>query len=210
MSKLRKTLRFAHSEPFVYSPISSIEATDLEIHDFVYHAYTQRIKTFLFSPRNPRLETSSRSNEDTFRGGTWTFSISQEEKAPDVSSLSLESTSEFFIALQSWEGYVQDILPDGFIARLTDVKTNQDEDATIPLRMVSDGDRPLLQAGAVFYWSIGYSRDWTDQIQMKSELRFRRLSGVNDSDFEKAKKEAQQLSKSLGITSDRTQFTSTI
>jgi len=47
------------------------------------------------------------------------------------------------------------------------------------LREVSEEDRSLLVEGAVFYWSIGYSRI-NGQVQKQSNIRFQRLIPLDD------------------------------
>jgi hypothetical protein len=81
-----------------------------------------------------------------------------------------------FQILQSWEGRVIRVDGGNVWARLVD-KTNggTEEEAQFFLDDITDDDRPLVEPGAVFYWSIGYSDSVTGERSKTSLIRFRRL-----------------------------------
>lgn len=98
----------------------------------------------------------------------------------------------FFRAMQKWEGHVTDVRDDSFIAILSPILgEGPDQEAEILIEDVSLDDRPLIEPGAVFYWSIGYQ----DQPQRTrvSLLRFRRLPIWNQRDLDTAKRKASIL-----------------
>jgi hypothetical protein len=111
----------------------------------------------------------------------------------DSARRSVSKTSE------RWEGVVLEVGQDAFRARLVDLdRKARDEEAEIFLTEVSEEDRPLLELGAVFYWSIGYHTDRSGQITRSSLIRFRRLPTWTKSELEAARREAESTSSTLG------------
>jgi hypothetical protein len=105
---------------------------------------------------------------------------------------------EFFVALQRWEGYVESVAEETFLARLVDLAGQLPEEvAEFFLSDVSDGDRGLLQPGAVFYWSVGYRLSSTRRRSKVSLLRFRRLPRWSDRDIERVRVETERMLESL-------------
>jgi hypothetical protein len=105
-----------------------------------------------------------------------------------------------FEVLQKFEGTVVSLTNDSFIARLTD-KTHgsPDEEAEIPLAEVTRGDRGLVNAGAMFYWVIGYHREAHGQVSRSSVIRFRRVPSWSDADIERAQREAETFLSFLDL-----------
>ena len=61
--------------------------------------------------------------------------------------------------MQEWEGYVLTADASSFTARLLDLTVGsscEEEEAQIPIERVPQQDRPRIQPGALFRWSIGY------------------------------------------------------
>lgn len=107
------------------------------------------------------------------------------------------------VELQQWEGVVQDVLEDSFTAVLHDrTSSAPDQYAELPVEEVSEADWPLLAAGAVFYWWIGY-RDSVGGRARASIIRFRRLPGLDDDEIGEARAEARRLREALGWNSYR-------
>jgi hypothetical protein len=101
---------------------------------------------------------------------------------------------EFFVALQRWEGYVESVGEDSFVARLVDLEGRlPEEEAEFYLDDVSDGDLELVQRGNVFYWNLGYRISATRQRSKVSLLRFRRLPRWSSRDVERVKIETERL-----------------
>jgi len=92
-----------------------------------------------------------------------------------------------FSSLQKWEGYVLELHEDYFIARITDLSDeHEDEEIEVMLAEISEDDRGLICPGAVFYWHIGYETE-KGTVKRSSIIRFRRMPRWTDSDIEKAK-----------------------
>jgi hypothetical protein len=78
--------------------------------------------------------------------------------------------------LQLWNGIVQEVKNDRFIALVRD-RTNaaeRSEVVELDLGEVSTSDRPLVREGATFYWSIAYRDAPSGQRERVSSLRFAR------------------------------------
>jgi hypothetical protein len=86
-------------------------------------------------------------------------------------------TRERYVVAQRWEGTVIEVRSSTFVARLNDLtdEKHPPERAVFALAEVDDDDRPLLQPGAVFYWSIGYHHNPAGTRTLSNDLRFRRL-----------------------------------
>jgi hypothetical protein len=101
--------------------------------------------------------------------------------------------------LQLWEGLVQAVTGEVFIATLRD-KTNPtypEEEMSIALDEVPVDDRALVVPGAVFYWSIGYKEGPGQPREGFSRIRFRRLPGWSARELSDARGRARELIASL-------------
>lgn len=104
-----------------------------------------------------------------------------------------------FVSLQKWEGTVLEIEKNSFIARVTDLSPDSsvEEEAEFPLEEIAESDRPLLEKGAIFYWSIGYLDTLTGQRLRTSALRFRRLPAWTAKELEAARTYTESQRKLL-------------
>jgi hypothetical protein len=102
-----------------------------------------------------------------------------------------------FTLLQAFEGLVEELNGDYFFARLHDLTcpSNPVETAELPLADISLPDRPLLQPGSIFYWSIGHETKPTGQIQRVSEIRLRRMPQWTQQAMDAVDARAEQLSE---------------
>ena len=113
-----------------------------------------------------------------------------ERKAP-------ERTQE---VLQDWEGVVERIEDDIFVARLRDMTANEvypGEIAELPVGDVSEDDRELLQVGAVFYMTVGYYVWASGRRERFGRVVFRRLPGWTASALERARERARRITRFL-------------
>ena len=102
-----------------------------------------------------------------------------------------------FITLQKYEGTVLRIEGDGFVARIVDPATvDEDFDAEFALEEVTPSDRHLLIPGAVFYWNLGYL-DRPEGRVRASDLRMRRLPTWSQDELDAARKRAEALAANL-------------
>jgi hypothetical protein len=102
-----------------------------------------------------------------------------------------------FILLQSWEGRIVNVGQTEFDAIITD-KTNpeiDDEMVTIDRRAIAPDDDPLVEEGAVFYWSVGYCDYPGRGRSTESKIRFRRLKGWTKDEISQSKRVGRQLAE---------------
>ncbi|MEQ1794794.1 MAG: hypothetical protein ABL970_11435 [Nitrospira sp.] len=108
------------------------------------------------------------------------------------------ATEARFLQLQKWECTVLEVKEDAFTARLIDqTGSNPDEEAEFSLDEVDTEDRDLVEAGAVFYWSIGY-RDRPSGRERISTIRFRRLPVWTPKELRIAAQEAARVREKIG------------
>ena len=91
--------------------------------------------------------------------------------------------------LQEWEGYVVEMTDAQFTARLLDVTahaTFEEEEADIPYDEIADVDRPKIRLGSIFRWVIGYERSAVGTKKRVSQIVFRDLPAVANSDLQAA------------------------
>ena len=102
--------------------------------------------------------------------------------------------------LQQWECIVIDVKDDCVECELHDLWKDDYpvEIAEIYLDEFSSFDRPLLQEGVVFYWSIGQETSITGQIRRFSELRVRRMPRRSRLRQKEIEQEAKVISELLG------------
>lgn len=112
------------------------------------------------------------------------------------SPLKIMKQDRKFQLLQSWEGRVEEIKGEDFIATLLDKTdpTNPEEGVELSLHEVSEEDQNLVRPGAVFYWSIGYEDSPGFPRQRISKIRFRRLPGWTKQEVKTAEEKANEYS----------------
>lgn len=104
--------------------------------------------------------------------------------------------------LQQWECVIHEISGDCVSCELHDLtdSTCPTEFAEIYISEFSEFDRPLLEEGAVFYWSVGRETSKTGQVRRYSELRMRRMPPLSRSKRREIARKAQQLGQLLTNT----------
>jgi hypothetical protein len=115
--------------------------------------------------------------------GLAALSTSSAEMAPDPLRVRFPpaptrddaAPGEFIITTVEWEGYVEEVQDERFLAMLVDKTTGRAERTTVLFDEVSSFDLDLVEPGAVFYWSVGYRVRETRQREGISLIRFRRL-----------------------------------
>jgi hypothetical protein len=103
-------------------------------------------------------------------------------------------------AIQEWEGYVTAIDDTRFFANLKDLTQGEDvekDEAEFSLSDFSDGDRSLIQEGAVFRWVVGVQRSSSGTRRYISQVVFRRLPAWRGADLSRAEVAAEKLSNAL-------------
>lgn len=105
-----------------------------------------------------------------------------------------------FDALQKWEGHVVSVGESEFTATLVDMTQRDiEEEAVLDLTELSEDDLPLVEPGAVFYWSVGYRVEQSGERSRSSVIWFRRLPAWTQKDMERVQARAQALKVKLGL-----------
>jgi hypothetical protein len=108
-----------------------------------------------------------------------------------------------FKALGHWEGVVEDVSDDGFYARLlpfdgTKPQRGQVEYSDFDFSdLAEESDVPLVQPGAVFYWTIGQVRLLSGTLQNTSLVRFRRVAPPSAEHLRRARALAAEITSNL-------------
>ena len=111
-----------------------------------------------------------------------------------ITSLQFHTSQEMFQdsgvrslnPLMEWEGSVEGIEGDEFVARLCNVTTGEllpTEEARFPISDLNDIQRENLKVGAIFRWVIGLQRLPNGNKQRVSELFFRRLPAHSEKEI---------------------------
>ena len=101
-----------------------------------------------------------------------------------------------FSPIKEWEGYVNKIGEHSIFADLVDISGNKrmiSDQAEIPLDELLDADRPKLQLGSIFRWSIGYQRTAGGTKRRVSNIVFRELPQWTKRDLRLAQDGATKL-----------------
>jgi hypothetical protein len=110
------------------------------------------------------------------------------------------SVQRRFHVSQQWEGTVTSVEADSIWADLHDLTdpSNPLEIAEIPMQEFALSDRPLLEPGSVFYWSIGHETTAGGQLCRVSEIRVRRTPVWSQQAIERVRLLGKQLYERFG------------
>ena len=112
----------------------------------------------------------------------------------------MRSPMSTFHALQEWEGYVVEINDVEFVARLINLtagRSHETEEANIPLAELSEYDARRLELGGIFRWVIGYERSPEGARKRVSQIVFRDLPRMTESDFRRGEAWAREMEQWL-------------
>lgn len=100
-----------------------------------------------------------------------------------------------------WEGTVEQVGPEAFIATLRSLRDahESEKEAEVPLDSINPDDLELLAPGAVFYWTIGYEQSPAGTRRRFSQLKFRRLPAWTKKDLARAERKADELFAIFGV-----------
>ena len=103
-------------------------------------------------------------------------------------------------ALQEWEGYVEEICATELVARLIDLtagNSHETEEVTIPLAEIAPRDVANLEVGSIFRWVIGYEHSPEGTRKRVSQIVFRDLPRMTDTDIQDARTWANKIMESF-------------
>lgn len=111
----------------------------------------------------------------------------------DSVNVSLEGDTKRL--LQQWECVVLSTDDETVHCEMHDLtnETNQIEFAELLWSEFNEYDKPLLQEGAVFYWSIGHLRKESGQVRRFSETRLRRMPKLSRSKVLEISRKVEKL-----------------
>jgi hypothetical protein len=104
-----------------------------------------------------------------------------------------------FVPAYQWEGVVEEVNGKGFRARLRPSEQGHTKAARVEYAdfdyddLADDSDHALVAEGAVFYWTIGKSRNVAGTLFNTSLVRFRRLPSPTAAQKRQAAIEAAAL-----------------
>ena len=93
-----------------------------------------------------------------------------------------------------------EILTDELVVRLVDLtagSTHEEEEATIPLAEIAEGDAAAMRVGSIFRWVIGYERSPAGTKKRVSQIVFRDLPRMTEQDFQEGKKWARETMRAF-------------
>jgi hypothetical protein len=131
----------------------------------------------------------------------------QQIRPPKKQAILLEGHSYGQRSLQAlfeWEGVVESVDRTGFHCRLVPLKHGSADRSTVELTdfsfddLATESDRSLVVAGAIFYWTVGRSRNAAGTVTNLSLVRFRRLPAPTKTQMVQAEREAEELLRVLG------------
>ena len=103
-------------------------------------------------------------------------------------------------ALQEWEGHVVEIGADEFVTRLVDLTvglSHETDEVAIPLAEISERDADNMAVGSIFRWVIGYERTPEGTQKRVSQIVFRDLPRMTESDLRAGREWARKVAPAL-------------
>lgn len=128
------------------------------------------------------------------------------DEAPLIRIKGEHRLGRVFKILQQWECVVTEVAEDDFTMELSDLSDPAApmEVAVLPIREISEADRPLLRPGAVLYWHIGYETSPGGQRSRMSEIRLRRSPKWTVTLIERIRARGQAMFDEITVNEDRT------
>ncbi len=115
----------------------------------------ERIESFF---EDPSVVTDEKK-ADRNKRDTMSQSMTRKDKTPPLAFVPrTDYHPRTFSSLQRWEGYVVEVHEEYFVARITDLdEEHEDEEIEVMYTDISEDDMKLIRPGAIFNWHIGYS-----------------------------------------------------
>lgn len=106
--------------------------------------------------------------------------------------------SQHFALIAYWIGAVMDIGTEEFTASLEDPRGKlMPHEGEFPIGIVSESDMPLLDVGAIFYWSVGYVWSKSGRKSLQSLVRLRRSRPPLEEALERQREWVQEMKNVL-------------
>lgn len=143
----------------------------------------------------------SSSNSDSDNELTFDSKVTGNKGLADIFNrklfLGYSDDRVYFSKTQKWIGHVTCINEQSFEAKLEDLTASgTNETVEFDFDDISEEDKPLIDIGATFYWSLGYSHE-NGQVSKKSIIRFQRILTWDEDCLNNAAERANRLSTNL-------------
>jgi hypothetical protein len=155
------------------------------------------------------ISESARANVVS-RAFTFANARAIEELLPNRSASAVEklaaASRERLVVLQDWEGVVEKVSDDVFLARLRDRTSGSifdAEAAEIPISEVDADDLPLLKPGAIFYLTIYRRILESGRNERTTRMFFRRLPAWTPSMLQSVKDRAGRWKSFFGVAKSK-------
>jgi hypothetical protein len=163
----------------------------------------------IFAPLNPRASLDSSAHRSSAANSTErpTDGPRRQLDLSDVRPLSLKRPAfgkRGFAPAYQWEGVVEEINGTGFRARLVPYEEGEANAGKVEYAdfdyddLADESDVQLVEEGAIFYWTVGKSRNLAGTLTNTSLLRFRRVLPATAYQARRALLEAGELLRELG------------
>lgn len=189
------------------STVDSTEAVEVkEVDDL--HESPQETEAWWFRARGriiaPRPRTTPANPVSEQSGNRTGDSTADSPTTVDVSQLKpIARQRPFFgrrgfVPVYQWEGVVEEVNGESFRARLRPFEGGEADRSQIEYAdfeyddLADESDRDLVANGAIFYWTVGKSRNAAGTLFNTSLLRFRRLPSPTPA-------QAQEAARAAGV-----------
>jgi hypothetical protein len=161
----------------------------------------------IVAPRNPRPLADPVSERSANRVDSPTVGPPTTMDVSDLKPVARQRPyfgKRGFAPVYQWEGVVEEVNGEGFRARLRPFEKGQADASRIEYAdfeyddLADDSDHDLVTEGAVFYWTVGKSRNPAGTYTNTSLVRFRRLPPPTAHQIREAGREAAALIADLG------------
>jgi hypothetical protein len=155
----------------------------------------------LIAPRHPRTPEPA-NQRSANRAGLSTIDVSHTRDLSGLNPIPRRRPwfgRRGFLPVYQWEGVVEEVNGTSFRARLRPFEEGPTEGARVEYAdfdyddLADESDHGLVAEGAVFYWTIGKSRNVAGTLFNTSLVRFRRLPSPTAAQKRQAAREAAAL-----------------
>ena len=123
-------------------------------------------------------------------------------KLPGYSSNPFAREDASFIPLQEWEGYIDHIEGDTFIARLLDVTlgdTFENEEVELGLSDLDPADHDKVKLGAIFRFTVGYQTALGRPRIRGYQIYFRNVKPIGEAQMAAAAERGARIAAKLRV-----------
>ena len=173
--------------------VLNINDLDTEKYDNPVANYSHAMKKMVHEENNSSLHpiTIIENSATSLLSSSETFELPEMPLLKNPSPLKGK-----FKLLQFWEGHINKIYGDIVTVTIKDKtdRSNPDEQLDLSINEFPPEDIKMLNIGAIFYWSIGYSDQPGIPRERVSRIRFQRLPVWTSYELNRAENRAREIS----------------